>query len=301
MSQVMECVPNFSEGQNPVTINAILESIQAVDGVKLLHHTSDVDHNRTVVTFAGAPHPVMEAAFASIKVAAELIDMEQHKGVHPRLGAADVIPFVPLNDLNLADCAEYARQLGKRVGDELGLPVYLYEAAATRPERRNLADVRRGQYEGLKTSITELERLPDFGEAKVGKSGAVVIGARKPLIAFNVFLNTDDVSIAKRIAKAIRYSDGGLVGVKALGLMVQGRAQVSMNLTDYRRTPIYRVVEMIRKKAQYQGVTIHHSELIGLIPQDALLDAARWYMHMQGSDNTQILEHQLEIGSFSTL
>jgi glutamate formiminotransferase len=299
MPPIMECVPNFSEARNPETIRAILQAIESVAGVQLLHHTSDSDHNRTVVTFAGEPQPVMDAAFAAIKTAAELIDMEQHRGVHPRLGAADVIPFVPLRDITLAECAEYARQLGQRVGEELDLPVYLYEAAATRPDRYHLADVRRGQYEGLKKTITQPERIPDFGSAKVGKAGAVIIGARKPLIAFNIFLNTNDVTIAKRIAKAIRYSDGGLVGVKALGLLVRGQAQVSMNLTDYRHTPVYRAVEMIRAEAAKYGVGIQQAELIGLIPQDALLDTARWYLQLHDGHNGQILEHQLGFSSYS--
>ncbi|MDQ7027732.1 MAG: glutamate formimidoyltransferase [Anaerolineae bacterium] len=299
MPPIMECVPNFSEGRNQKTINAILQSIQSIAGINLLHHTSDTDHNRTVVTFAGEPLPVVEAAFAAIKTASELIDMEQHQGVHPRLGAADVIPFVPLKDMTLADCVAFARQLGQRVGEELKLPVYLYEAAALHPERRNLATIRRGQYEGLKETITQIERQPDFGSTTIGKAGAVVIGARKPLIAFNIYLTTADVTIAQHIAKAIRYSSGGLAGVKALGLLVQGQAQVSMNLTDYRRTPIFRVVEMIRSEAHRYGVSIHHAELIGLIPQDALLDSARWYLQLQDSDNRQILEHSLNWGAFS--
>jgi glutamate formiminotransferase / formiminotetrahydrofolate cyclodeaminase len=301
MPPVMECVPNFSEGRNQETINAILDSIQSISSVQLLHHTSDTDHNRTVVTFAGEPMAVMEAAFAAIKTASELIDMEQHQGVHPRLGATDVVPFVPLRDMTLEQCADFARQLGRRVGIELDLPVYLYEAAATRPERLNLANIRRGQYEILKSTITLPEREPDFGAAKVGKAGAVIIGARKPLIAFNVYLTTSDVTIAQNIAKAIRQSSGGLSGVKALGFLVKGQAQVSMNLTDYRRTPVFRVMEIIRREAAQYGVNIHHSELIGLIPQDALLDAARWYLQLHDSDNRQILEHLLEFGSYSVL
>ena len=299
MPPVMECVPNFSEGRNQETINAILDAIQNINAVQLLHHTSDTDHNRTVVTFAGEPTAVMEAAFAAIKTAAELIDMELHQGVHPRLGATDVVPFVPLRDITLEQCADFARQLGQRVGTELDLPVYLYEAAATRPERLNLADIRRGQYEILKSTITLPEREPDFGSAKVGRAGAVIMGARKPLIAFNVFLNTSDVTIAQNIAKAIRQSNGGLVGVKALGLLVKGQAQVSMNLTDYRRTPVFRVMEVIRREAVQYGIAVQRSELIGLIPQDALLDTARWYLQLHESDNRQILEHLLEFGSYS--
>ncbi len=292
--QLVECVPNFSEGRRPEVIDAIAASMAAVPDARILDTQSDRDHNRTVITLVGSPESVLEAAFAGISRAAELIDMEEHRGEHPRLGATDVVPFVPIMGIMMDKCVELARNLGSRVGNELGIPVYLYEAAATRPERVNLADIRRGEYEGLKAEIaTNLNRFPDFGPAKVGKAGATVIGARAPLIAFNVYLATDDVGIAKKIASAVRHSSGGLHFVKALGLLVEGRAQVSMNLTDYTRTPIARVVEMIRREAQRYGVAIHHSELVGLTPQAALLDAAQWYLQLDQFTPDQVLETRL--------
>jgi glutamate formiminotransferase/formiminotetrahydrofolate cyclodeaminase len=294
MSQLIECIPNFSEARRPEVIDQIVAAIKSVEGTWLLDCSSDLDHNRTVVTFAGPAMEVEEAAFRAIKTAAELIDLDQHTGEHPRIGATDVCPFVPLSDATMEECVAMARRLGERVGSELGIPVYLYEAAAVRPERANLENIRRGQYEGLKAEIeSNPERQPDFGPAKLGKAGATVIGARNPLIAFNVYLSTDDVEIAKKIARAVRHSTGGLRSVKALGLLVEGRAQVSMNLTNFRDTPVARVVELIRREAQRYGVGIHHSELVGLIPQDALTDAAVWYMQLDQFDKAQILESRL--------
>lgn len=290
---LVECVPNFSEGRRMDVQDAIAESIASVQGVRLLHRTSDPDHNRTVMTFSGAPQPVAEAAFRAIRTAAQLIDLEQHEGVHPRIGATDVLPFVPLRGATMEGCVLLARELGQRVGQELGLPVYLYEAAATRPERRNIADIRRGQYEQLKHEMHLPHRQPDYGPAQLGKAGAVIIGARKPLIAYNVYLTTDDVRIARRIANAIRHSGGGLAGVKALGLLVKGQAQVSMNLVDYKRTPVQRVMEMIRREAEQYGVRIARSELVGLIPQDALLQAAAWYLQLHDYSPQMLLEQQL--------
>ncbi|MCS7220926.1 MAG: glutamate formimidoyltransferase [Anaerolineae bacterium] len=294
MQPLVECVPNFSEGRRPEVIRAIRDAIASVSGVRVLDVHSDADHNRSVITFAGLPEPVLEAAFQGIAMAARLIDMEQHRGQHPRLGAADVVPFVPLRGVTLADCVALARRLGQRVGDELGIPVYLYEAAATRPDRVNLADVRRGEYERLKEEIaTNPDRAPDFGPRTVGSAGACIIGARMPLIAFNVYLNTDDVSIAKAIAKAVRHSSGGLRYVKALGVKAGGLAQVTMNLTDFRHTPLHRVVELIRREAARYGTTIHHSELVGLIPQEAVLDAAAWYLQLDDLTPDRILENRL--------
>lgn len=289
MSALVECVPNFSEGRDITTINAIVASIAAVEGVRVLHVTSDYDHHRTVVTFVGTPSAVSEAAFQSIATAAQRINLDQHSGQHPRLGAADVVPFVPLHGMTLHECAALARQLGQRVGDELNLPVYLYEAAATRPERINLADVRRGGYEGLYERITQPDDTPDFGPSRVGNAGAVIIGARQPLIAFNVFLTTHDVSIAQAIARAIRHSSGGLSHVKALGLLVDGRAQVSMNLTDYQQTPLHVVIEAIRQEAMRQGVAIHSSQLIGLIPQQAVLQSLAYYLQLPDLSPHQVL------------
>lgn len=300
MTQLIECIPNFSEARRPEVIDQIVAAIQSVEDVKLLDRSSDLDHNRTVLTFAGSSFAVEEAAFRAIKTASELIDLNQHTGEHPRIGATDVVPFVPLNGATMEDCIAIARRLGERVGSELGIPVYLYEAAATRPDRTNLESIRKGQYEGLKVEIeTNPERRPDFGPAKLGPAGATVIGARNPLIAFNVYLTTDDVDIARKIAKAVRHSSGGLRYVKALGLLVEGRAQVSMNLTHYRETPIARVVETIRREAQRYGVGIHHSELVGLIPQEALIDAAVWYTQLDGFDKAQVLEYRLVDSSAS--
>ncbi len=271
---LMECVPNFSEGRRPEIIAQIRQAIEQVSGISVLDVTSDVDHNRSVITFVGEPDAVQEAAFAAIQTAAQLIDMRQHEGQHPRLGATDVVPFVPLRNLTLEQCADYARQLGRRVGQDLQLPVYLYEAAATRPERRNLADVRRGEYDVLVTTIDTPERQPDFGPAIVGTAGAVIIGARDVLIAFNVFLKTNNVDLAKTIARDIRQRDGGLAGVKALGLLVKGQAQVSMNIVNYRLTPLHGIVEKIQQLAHQHGVEIDHSELIGLLPEDVVLESA---------------------------
>jgi glutamate formiminotransferase len=290
---IVECIPNFSEGRRTGVIDAIVQAIASVDGTKILHRTSDPDHNRTVITFVGEPQAVLRGAFVAIATASQLIDMDTHRGAHPRLGATDVVPLVPIQGITLAECALLADELAQQVARELHLPVYLYEASAKRPDRRNLADVRRGEYEMLKDTIHTPERLPDYGEPLLGKAGAVIIGARQTLIAFNVFLQSDDVRVAQAIAKAIRFSSGGLAGVKALGLLVNGKAQVSMNLTDYKRTPLHRVFEMIRREARYHGVQIHRSELIGLIPQDALLDVATWHLQLHDFDQNRILENGL--------
>jgi glutamate formiminotransferase len=220
--------------------------------------------------------------------------MDHHRGEHPRTGATDVVPFVPVRGVTMQDCVALARQLGERVGAELGIPVYLYEEAATRPERRNLADVRRGEYEGLREEIaTSPDRAPDFGPAAMGTAGATAIGARPPLIAFNVYLSTGDIGPAKTIAKAVRHSSGGLRFVKALGLLVEGQAQISMNLTDYRRTPIHRVLELIRVEAARYGLAVTHSEVVGLLPAEALVDAAQFYLQLAGFTPGQILENRL--------
>ncbi len=291
---LIECIPNFSEARRPEVVDRIVAAVESVPEVKLLDRSSDLDHNRTVLTFAGSPSAVEEAAFRAIKTAAELIDLNQHKGEHPRIGATDVVPFVPLKDASMDDCITIAKRLGARVGEELKIPVYLYEAAAARPERANLENIRKGQYEILKNEIrSDPSRAPDYGPAKLGPAGATVIGARNPLIAFNVYLNTADVEIAKKIAKAIRFSSGGFKNVKALGLLVEGRAQVSMNLTDFHETPVARAVEMIRREAARYGVGIRQSELIGLMPQEALTDAAMWYLQLDGFDKAQILESRL--------
>ncbi len=291
---ILECIPNYSEARRPEVIEAIMGSITSVEGVTLLDRHSDLDHNRTVLTFVGPPDSVEEAAFRSIAKAAELIDLDHHTGEHPRIGATDVVPFVPITGLTMQESVQLARHLAQRVGEDLHIPVYLYEEAATRPERTNLENLRRGQYEALKREMgVNPDRTPDFGPNRVGPAGATVIGARHPLVAYNVYLSTDDISIAEKIARAIRFSSGGLRYVKALGMLVDGRAQVSMNLTNFHKTPIALVQETIRREAARYGVTLHHAELVGLIPQEALVDAAVWYLQLDQFKPEQILEQKL--------
>jgi glutamate formiminotransferase/formiminotetrahydrofolate cyclodeaminase len=294
---LIECIPNFSEARRPEVVEEIIQAITAVPGITLLDRHSDLDHNRTVVTFLGAPAAVEAAAFTAIATAGKLIDLDHHTGEHPRIGATDVVPFVPIAGVTMQECVELARRLGKRVGDELKIPVYLYEEAATRPERQNLENIRRGQYEGLKDEIgVNPERTPDFGPSRLPPAGATVIGARFPLIAYNVYLTSDDVSIAKKIAKTIRFSSGGLRYVKGMGVLVDGRAQVSMNLTNYLGTSIPQAVELVRREAARYGVAIHHCELVGLVPQEAIINAAVWYLQLDGFESHQILESQLAAG-----
>jgi glutamate formiminotransferase len=292
--RIVECVPNFSEGRREQVIEQIVAAMAECPGVQVLDVQSDPDHNRSVVSIIGAPEAVVDAVFQGMAVAAELIDMNHHRGEHPRMGATDVVPFVPIRGVTMEECVALARQLGERAGSELGIPVFLYEAAAARPDRRNLADVRRGEYEGLKEEMTSnRDRAPDFGPIALGTAGATAIGARPPLIAYNVYLNTDDVNPAKAIAKAIRHSSGGLRYVKALGLLVEGQAQISMNLTDYRRTPIHRVTELIRSEAARFGLAITRSEVVGLLPAEALIDAARFYLQLADLSSSQVLENRL--------
>jgi len=291
---LIECVPNFSEARRPEVIEAIQAAISAVEGVHVLDRHMDNDHNRTVITFVGSPAGVEEAAFQAIAKAAALIDLNKHTGEHPRIGATDVVPFIPIAGTTMQDCVEIAKRLGQRVSAELTIPVYLYEEAAASESRRNLETHRKGQYEGLKEAIqTDPNRAPDYGPRQLGPAGATVIGAREFLVAYNVYLTTDDIAIAKQIAKTIRHSSGGFRYLKALGLLVEGRAQVSMNLTNFRKTPLALVVETIRREAQRYGVSIHHSELVGLIPQAAMVDAAVWYSQMDQFEPEQILESKL--------
>lgn len=293
MQKLVECVPNFSEGRRPEVVEMIVDALRR-PGVSVLDVERDADHNRSVVTLVGEPDAVLEAVWQGIATAARLIDLDQHQGAHPRLGATDVVPFVPLHSMTMAECITLAQRLGQRVGAELEIPAFLYEAAATRPERVNLADVRRGEYELLKTEIaTNPARTPDFGPSRVGPAGATIIGARPFLIAFNAYLNTTDVEVAKKIAKALRHSSGGLRFVKALGLLVEGKAQVSMNLTDFRQTPMHRAVEMIRSEAARYGCVIERTELVGMIPQQALLDAAQWYLQLDNFSAEMVLENRL--------
>ncbi|MFN0097557.1 MAG: glutamate formimidoyltransferase, partial [Gemmatimonadaceae bacterium] len=284
---LIECVPNFSEGRRPEVIAAIRDAIAAVEGVVILDVSSDPSHNRTVVTFVAPVATASAAAFAGIKKASELIDLNHHSGEHPRIGATDVCPFIPLEGASMEDCIVLARTTGERVGKELGIPVFLYERAALRPDRINLADIRRGEFELAKTEIgSNPNRVPDFGPNKIHTTaGATVIGARPFLVAFNVYLGgRENLQVAKNVAKAVRGSSGGLKGVKGLGLEVDGQAQVSMNLVDLDATPLHRAYEMVKMEAEAQGVTPTWSEIVGLVPERSLFEAAA--RHLRGRTYT---------------
>jgi glutamate formiminotransferase / 5-formyltetrahydrofolate cyclo-ligase len=264
-----------------------------VPGVRLLDVKPDSSHNRVVVTFVGEPQAVKQAAFASCAKASELIDMEQHQGEHPRIGATDVIPFIPISDVTMEECVALANELGREIADKLEIPVYLYEAAAKAPARKNLPDVRKGQYEGLKNDIAKPERCPDYGPARMHpRAGAVVVGARQFLIAYNINLGTSDVNIAKKIANSIREAKGGYRYVRAMGVMIEDRnlAQVSINMVDYTGTPLFRVFDTVKSEAARYGVNILGSEIVGLTPMQALLDVAEFYLQLEGFDRNQVLE-----------
>jgi len=297
MIRLVECVPNFSEGRRPEVIDQIINEITSVETVVLLDREMDGDHNRAVVTFVCQPEYAVEACFRGIKKASELIDMTTHKGEHPRMGATDVCPFIPISDFTEAEAVELAQQLGQRVGDELEIPVYLYETAATTPERENLAKVRKGEYEGIRDSIeTDPDREPDFGPAKMNlKSGATAIGVRFPLVAYNVYLDTNRVSIAKKIATAVRDARGGYRFCKAMGFSIveRNQVQVSMNLVKYTKTPVFRVFETIKSEAARYGVNVVSSEIVGLIPQQALFDVADFYLRLENFTVEQVLEEKL--------
>ncbi|WP_125152776.1 glutamate formimidoyltransferase [Clostridium rectalis] len=295
MAKLVECVPNFSEGRNKEVIEKIVDEVRKIKDVKLLDYSSDEDHNRTVVTMIGAPELVKEAAINAAKVATELIDMTKHEGGHPRMGATDVVPFTPVSDITMEECIKLAKEVGEEIG-KLGIPVYLYEDAATRPDRQNLAAVRKGQYEGFFEKIKEEQWKPDFGpQAMNAKSGCTAVGARVSLVAFNVNLGTDDVEIASAIAKKIRFIGGGLRFVKAIGLKLEERniVQVSMNLVNYEKTAVYRAFEMVKIEAKRYGVPVIGSEVIGTVPMKALLDCAEYYLQVENFDINQILEKRL--------
>ncbi len=294
--KLIECVPNFSEGRRPEVIDALVAPFRTTRGCVVLDHRADADHNRLVVSLAGAPDPIQEALLKAARVAVERIDLNTHRGGHPRIGAVDVIPFVPLQNVTMEECVELAHRFGERFQRETGVPVYYYEEAALRPERRRLEVIRRGQFEALKTEIAKAERRPDIGAAAVHPTaGATVIGARKMLIAFNVNLGTRDVAVARRIAAAIRSSSGGLGFVKGIGLALeeQGCVQVSMNIVDYEKNALYRVVELIRMEAARWGVPVIGSEVYGMVPAAALLESAAYYMQLNGYDPRQVIELRL--------
>jgi glutamate formiminotransferase len=294
MSTLVECVPNFSEGRDKAKVDAIVEAMK-IDGVYLLDREMDSDHNRCVITLVGEREAIQEAATRGVGKAAELIDLNQHQGAHPRMGAADVVPFIPIDGVTIEDCVSIARHVGEQIWKRHQIPVYLYEAAATSPERQNLENIRRGQFEGIRAEIaTNPARKPDFGDLKVHPTaGATVVGARKFLIAYNVFLNTPDVEIAKKIAKAVRFSSGGLRFVKGAGFLVRGLAQVSMNLTDFEQTPVHRAFEVVKREAERYGVMPVSSEIVGLIPKKALEQAAEWFLQVENFDSSLILENRL--------
>ena len=293
---LIECVPNFSEGRSPDVIEAIVGPFRKRKGCALLDYRADEDHNRLVVSLVGAPGPMQEALLEAAKVAISHIDLERHQGGHPRIGAVDVIPFVPLQSMTMEECVELAHSFGRRYYEDTGVPVYFYEEAALRPERKRLEVIRKGQYEALKAEITKPERHPDVGEPKLHPSaGATVIGARKFLVAFNVNLGTNDVKVAKEIARTVRSSSGGLCHVKGIGLTLESRGlvQVSMNIVDFEKNGLYRVLELIRMEARRWGVPVVETEVYGMVPAAALLDSASYYMQIAGFDANQVIELRL--------
>ena len=287
-------MPNFSEGRDKAKVDAIVDAMK-MEGVYLLDREMDADHNRCVITLVGEREAIQEAAIRGVGKAAELIDLCGHQGAHPRMGAADVVPFIPIDGVTIEDCVAMARHVGAEIWKRYEIPVYLYEAAAATPERQNLENIRRGQFEGIREEIaTNAARRPDFGEARVHPTaGATVVGARKFLIAYNVFLNTPDVEIAKKIAKAVRFSSGGMRFVKGAGFLVRGMAQVSMNLTDFEQTPVHRVFAVVKREAARYGVVPVSSEIVGLIPKKALEAAAEWFLQVENFDSSLILENRL--------
>lgn len=295
MNIILETVPNFSEGRDLAIVEQIADCFRGKEGVKLLDYSSDKDHNRSVFTVIGEPGSLRDAVIASAKAALDLIDLRKHKGQHPRMGCVDVIPFIPIKGCDLKDADKVAREVGEALG-QMGQPVFLYERSASRPNRENLSDIRRGEFEGMAEKMKGEDWVPDFGPQTIHPSGGVTaVGARMPLIAFNVNLNTPDLNIAKAIAKVVRHSGGGLRYVKAMGVMLEDRnlAQVSMNLTDYTQTSIYRVFEMVKSEARRYGVSIAGSELIGLTPVKALVDSAEYYLQMEQFSFDQVLEMRL--------
>src|SRR6266852_4951509 len=297
MKQLVECVPNFSEGRDAAKVDAIVAEMRAVPGVFLLDRESDADHNRSVVTLAGEPEAVAEAALRGVGKAAELIDLTRHTGAHPRVGATDVLPFVPVEGVTLEDCVALARKVGREIWERYRIPVYFYEAAALRPERTNLENIRRGQFEGLRQEVlANPDRAPDVGEPRLHPTaGATVVGARKFLIAYNINLNTPDIGTANKIAKTIRFSSGGLRYAKAMGvdLKARGLAQVSINLTDFEQTPIHRVFEMVKREAERFGCAIVGSEIVGLVPKKAIEMTADFYLQLENFSPAQVLENRL--------
>ena len=296
MKKIIECVPNFSEGRNSEKIEIIVNSFRGKEGVKLLDYQSDMDHNRMVVTVVGEPVPLKAALIEALGSAIEVIDMTKHKGQHPRMGAIDVVPFIPVKNVSMKEAVDISRKVAKEVSEKYNLPVFLYEESAGRPERRNLADIRKGQFEAMAEKIKQPEWKPDFGPAKIHPTaGVTAVGARMPLVAFNVNLDTNDLAIANNIAKKVRYISGGLPYCKGIGveLKERGIVQVSMNMTDYTKTALYRSFELIKTEAKRYDVNVVGSEIIGLVPMEALMDTAVYYLGIENFSMEQVLEARI--------
>lgn len=297
MTQIIESIPNISEGRDQEVIEACVDQIRSTPGCTLLNYSSDPNHNRTVITYIGDGQGVEEASVKLAKKAVELINLTKHTGEHPRMGCVDVMPFVPVKDASNEDCIELSMTVGKRIAGEADLPVFLYEMSASSPQRKNLAAIRKGQFEGMAEKVQQEEWEPDFGGRRIHPTGGVVaIGARPPLVAYNLNLNTSDVQIAKKIAGIIREKDGGLRCVKAMGFLLEDRnvAQVSINMTDFRVTPLYRVTELVKAEARRYGVQVTGTEIVGLCPMKALIDAAEYYLQIENFDfERQVLENYL--------
>lgn len=296
MAKIVECIPNISEGRRTEVVEACIGVIKEVPGVILLDYSSDPSHNRSVITMVGEPEQVAEAAFRLAKAARDNIDLTVHTGEHPRMGAIDVIPFVPIKEMTVAECVELSKTVGERIANELEIPVFLYEDSASAPHRKNLASIRKGQFEGMAEKVHEDDWHPDFGGGRIHPTaGVVAVGARAPLVAYNINLSTSDIKIADKIAKIIRERSGGFRHVKALGVMLEDRniAQVSINMCNYEKTPLYRVFELVRIEAARYGVTITGSEIIGLAPMNALIDTAEYYLQLEGFSKAQVLENRL--------
>lgn len=295
--KLVECVPNVSEGRDKEAIAAMVEAISSIPRVRLLDVQSDPDHNRSVFTFVGEPEGVAAAVYRLFEAALPRIDLRVHRGQHPRMGAVDVVPFVPVRGVTMADCVALAKSVGKEIWERFRVPVYLYAEAAIRPERQDLSEIRKGEFEGFFQKIKDPKWAPDFGEPTVHpKAGVTAVGAREFLVAFNVNLGTTDLRIAQEIAKAVRFSSGGLRYVKALGMELKERGivQVSMNLTNFRKTPLPRVLELVRREAQRFGVPVIGTEIVGLIPEEALVQVAEYYLQLERFSGEQILERRLE-------
>jgi len=295
--KMVECVPNFSEGRRKDVVEKIVSSIKSVNGVKILDVEMDENHNRCVVSFTADQEVAVEAAFNGIKRASELIDLNTHVGEHPRFGASDVVPFIPLSGSDMEDCVRLARELGRRVGEDLHIPVYMYGEAAIRQERKNLEDIRNKnfQYEQIRDAIKEEKWKPDFGPSSVGKEGATIIGSRDFLVAYNVNLNSTDLSAGRKIARSLRAKDGGLTFVKALAFFLEDKkkVQISMNLTNFKKTPIYRAFEMVKLEASRFGISVAESEVVGLVPMDAMIEVSKFYLQLNEFKTNQILEKKV--------